>query len=115
VTPGETAAWGFVAAIATHLSPPWDARDQFGDGAYATAAGDVKLAWATITGTGFDPAAVAEITALLGGEPPLPPGHGPNHVDNAGRVVSACVPGECITCHGHVDAGGVFHPAKAAS
>ena len=45
---------------------------------------------------------------------PLPPRHGENHVDNAGHVISACQPGECITCHGTVDAGGVFHPAVTA-
>lgn len=44
----------------------------------------------------------------------LPAGHGENHIGNAGQVVSACAPGECITCHGTVDAQGVFHEAGAA-
>lgn len=39
--------------------------------------------------------------------------HGENHIDNAGHVVFS--PGDCITCHGHATADGIFHPAQAAS
>ena len=57
----------------------------------------------------------------IGDPAPLPEGHGPNHIDNAGHVLGAdpgtdhagCVPGECVTCHGHVSAAGVFTPAAA--
>jgi hypothetical protein len=46
--------------------------------------------------------------------PPGPePAHGENHVGNDGQVVSAIHPGECITCHGHATADGIFHKAVA--
>lgn len=111
--PAGTVA-ALLTAISDHLTPTWDQRDTFGDGAYVTAATDVKLAIAAITGH-VDPAAVERFTALLA---EIPPGHtgelAPNHIDAAGQVVAAFHPGDCITCHGHVGADGVFTPAGAA-
>ena len=60
---------------------------------------------------GSQPAIVA---AALDRFTEIPPtSHGENHIGNAGNVVSACAPGECITCHGTVTSDGIFHPAVA--
>jgi hypothetical protein len=96
-----TAVAALLGAIAGHLPILGPGPEQ-----------DVRLAAAAICGCGCDLAKVEELTHLLNGAPPpLPEGHGPNHIGNDGGVVAAFHPGDCITCHGHVDAGGVFHPA----
>jgi hypothetical protein len=92
----------FLQAVAGHLTAPGPGPEQ-----------DVRLACAAVTGHGLDLAAAAEFTGHLTA-PPLPAGHGPNHVGNDGRVVAAFHPGDCITCHGHVTADGIFHPAEAS-
>ena len=74
---------------------------------------DIRIALAALHGHGFDQAAVEEFTRLMDTEA-LPAGHGENHIGNDGRVVSACAPGECITCHGHATADGTWHVAGAA-
>lgn len=111
--PAGTVA-ALLTAISDHLTPAWDQRDTFGDHAYADAATDVKLAIAAITGH-VNQANVERFTVLLAGIPPGHPGEvAPNHTDNTGHVLAAFHPGDCITCHGHVGADGVFTPAGAA-
>ena len=111
----DTAVAGLLAAISHRLESSYAERDTYGQDAYFYAAGDVKLAIACIL-PALDPGLVAAFTDALGAPPVpggiiLPPGHGDNHIDNAGHVLGGCVPGECITCHGHVTDDGVFHPA----
>lgn len=115
----DRAVAGLLAAISHRLESSYAERDTFGAGAYMYAAGDVRLAIAAI-GPSLDPDTTAVFTDALNaswapGGITLPPGHGDNHIDNAGHVLGACVPGDCITCHGHVSADGVFTPAQAAS
>ena len=106
------AAVALLQAIHDHLTPPWDQRDQYGDGAYAIACGDVKLAIAAILSCADERNAELFAALLNGHTDPPPPGaccqscgattgldpvHVPARPGIAARVESYCH--DATSCH----------------